>query len=231
MKKLALLIILLLAVKGYSQHTELLDKNWYLHFGILEHEEFYPPSMIQGTVFFEDLSVIVYHSLCEDGIMANIEYDVNQEIFNIEDVPLVIVGICSEETYLDFMSNHYRIYYNQDHTSKNPFTYIIETDGDNYMLTIENGNGDIAVYGNVPLSTEDFNDLSVSIYPNPVKELLFIESKENISSITIFDIHGKKVKTVNAQSEINLSGLQSGVYFVSITSENGGIWTEKIVKK
>jgi hypothetical protein len=56
-----------------------------------------------------------------------------------------------------------------------------------------------------------------------------------INKVSVYDIQGKVIKTVSGlnsnTSEINLSSLQNGVYFVSITSENGGVLTQKIVKK
>jgi hypothetical protein len=229
MKKLAVLIILLMGIKGFSQHPELLDKEWFLHHGILDGEVFMP--YIAGELQFisENERLSIWHPYCEEGFESPFVFT-GQNIFDIGNPEVVIVGICGGQEEVEFMQKHYNIYGNGE-IAKNPFTYSIESDGDTYMLTIENGNGDIAVYGNVPLSTEEYNTLTVSIYPNPVSEVMFVKSHENISNITVFDIHGKKVKTVNAQSEINLGGLQSGVYFVSITSENGGIWTEKIVKK
>ncbi len=236
MKKLAVLIILLMGIKGYSQHPELLDKEWFLHYGILEGETFSPPLLQIGyfdaNCYFHESGIMeVYHNICEEGFITNVYFQGEAE-FVIDNTNVAIVGVCSEEELVEFMYRHYSIYLEVANSiAKNPFTYSIESDGDTYMLTIENTNGDIAVYGNVPLSIEDFNTTTVSIYPNPVKELLFIESKENISNITVFDIHGKKVKTVSDLSEINLGGLQSGVYFVSITSENGGVLTQKIVKK
>ncbi len=229
MKKIVLIIILLLGIKGYSQHPELMDREWNLYYGILNGEVFNPPQGFRSQVDFQINDFSVYHNDCTDAVISSIEYS-SDNIFVLNDC-IYIVGVCSDPDLNAFMGKHYGIFTLPDFIPKNPFNYTIESDGDNYMLTIENGEGDIAVYGNVPLSIEDFNTTTVSIYPNPVKELLFIESKENISNITVFDIHGKKVKTVSDLSEINLGGLQSGVYFVSITSENGGVLTQKIVKK
>jgi hypothetical protein len=232
MKKLAVLIILLMGIKGFSQDPELFDREWYLHYGILNGEFFEQPiPNFDAFIYFENIIFHVFHQYCDEGTQSDIIYENEINQFTISDEFIYIIGFCTSEEYTFFMGQHYSIYYDAGIIAKNPFNYTIESDGDTYMLTIENTNGDIAVYGNVPLSIEDFNTTTVSIYPNPVKELLFIESKENLSSITVFDIHGKKVKTVSDLSEINLGGLQSGVYFVSITSENGGVLTQKIVKK
>ena len=218
-----------MGIKGFSQDPELMDREWNLYYGILNGEVFNPPQGFRSQVDFQINDFSVYHNDCTDAVISSIEYS-SDNIFVLNDC-IYIVGVCSDPDLNAFMGKHYGIFTLPDFIPKNPFNYTIESDGDNYMLTIENGEGDIAVYGNVPLSIEDFNTTTVSIYPNPVKELLFIESKENISNITVFDLHGKKLKTINAQSKINLGGLQSGVYFISITSENGSIWTEKIVKK
>lgn len=70
---------------------------------------------------------------------------------------------------------------------------------------------------------EDFN--KVAVYPNPVKESLNIKIQNdlNISSIRITNILGKvvhsNINTKNEQS-INVSNLKTGIYILSLKSEN-----------
>lgn len=89
---------------------------------------------------------------------------------------------------------------------------------------------------NTLLSTEDFNSIpksQISLYPNPTDNVLNISSIESIKSVTIMDINGRTVKYNNFNStnpEINVSELNTGIYFVKVESEIG-ISTQKIFKK
>ncbi|WP_431135971.1 DUF7619 domain-containing protein [Psychroserpens mesophilus] len=80
-------------------------------------------------------------------------------------------------------------------------------------------------------SVDDFNFSTIKIYPNPVIDILNIESNLTIQTIRVFDIQGRKVLEV-AQDNINLvdmSTLNSGIYFVKVFS-NSKTETIKVVK-
>ncbi|WP_179007696.1 DUF7619 domain-containing protein [Winogradskyella forsetii] len=77
------------------------------------------------------------------------------------------------------------------------------------------------------IAESDFSNLTV--YPNPVKDILLISNNSEISTVEISSILGKQIlsKSVDAfATEIDLSKFSDGVYFVKIKSDNG----EKIVK-
>ena len=59
---------------------------------------------------------------------------------------------------------------------------------------------------------------NLSVYPNPVKNVLTIEG--NYTSATIYDVFGKLVLTSEAQKTIDVATLSNGVYFVNINTEN-----------
>ena len=63
---------------------------------------------------------------------------------------------------------------------------------------------------------EDISDLSV--YPNPVKDVLTIES--NYTSVDIHDVFGKLVLSSDAKQTINVSSLSNGIYFININTNN-----------
>lgn len=72
---------------------------------------------------------------------------------------------------------------------------------------------------------------NISIYPNPVNDILNIKSKDNQKiSFVITDINGREIisKTSN-DNNINVSNLKKGIYFVKITNDNSSI-TKKIIK-
>ena len=89
---------------------------------------------------------------------------------------------------------------------------------------------------------EDYQDITgiedklannVSIYPNPVKDRLYIETESEIEDIVVFNIYGRRQQTtVNGQQtlSIDVSNLNSGVYFVKINTANGNI-VKRFVKE
>ena len=82
------------------------------------------------------------------------------------------------------------------------------------------------------LSNEEFSFNEISIYPNPVKDILYINNQnETIEEIVVYDVLGKKVmEQNNNNAQINLSDLQSGFYVVKIKTEKGYI-CKKVVKE
>ena len=82
------------------------------------------------------------------------------------------------------------------------------------------------------LSTSDFsqNNLDVVLYPNPVNDLLNIETPLELQSVEIYNIQCQKVLSSN-QKQINVSDLAAGMYMVRIQDTDNNIATKKIVIK
>lgn len=85
------------------------------------------------------------------------------------------------------------------------------------------------------LSTNSFDGSSFSIYPNPVKNILNVNSSNNqvINTVKVTDINGRLVKIVNPNSTSNIidvNDLANGIYLVEITSDNGSV-TKKFIKE
>jgi len=66
--------------------------------------------------------------------------------------------------------------------------------------------------------------ISLTVYPNPAQEKVFIESESEISSVTLYDIRGTEVRSLeNLQSSgtaLQLNGIQPGIYFIKVYSVN-----------
>ncbi|WP_418514199.1 T9SS type A sorting domain-containing protein [Corallibacter sp.] len=74
------------------------------------------------------------------------------------------------------------------------------------------------------------NTNSVTLYPNPVSDRLFIKSTETIKTVTIYNVNGQLIKQVNTLGKsIDVASLPSGLYFVKINTVNGET-TKKIIK-
>lgn len=80
-------------------------------------------------------------------------------------------------------------------------------------------------------SVEDlFTQNQVSLYPNPSKDYLFIESVVD-GDLTMYDVFGKEVLKTTVQigkTQVSLSDIPSGAYFVVIRSQ-GSVGIQKIL--
>jgi hypothetical protein len=84
------------------------------------------------------------------------------------------------------------------------------------------------------LSTEDFFANNLKIYPNPTKDIINLSTSTTlINTVSVTDLNGRIVKSFNlsgiSQTELNVSDLTSGMYFVSVETDLGK-GTTKIVK-
>ncbi len=85
------------------------------------------------------------------------------------------------------------------------------------------------------LSSPDYNLISnrILMYPNPVKNNLYIKNLPKSSSVTVMNIFGVSLVTKKKSEEdtlmINLEGWPQGFYLVQISSEGKIIDTQKIV--
>ncbi len=71
-----------------------------------------------------------------------------------------------------------------------------------------------------------------SLYPNPTSSILNITNSDNldIKNISVVDINGRVVKNqAGSLTQINVSDLNAGVYFVTIET-NEGTGTSKFIK-
>ncbi|MBT2619267.1 T9SS type A sorting domain-containing protein [Chryseobacterium sp. ISL-6] len=98
----------------------------------------------------------------------------------------------------------------------------------------ENGwkaNFSCAVLGIEEVGTKDN---TVSIYPNPAKNLIVISSKENLKSYKMYDEAGRLVLSSSSlkgnKLEVNLSSIQTGNYVVSVETEKQTV-TKKLIKQ
>ena len=69
----------------------------------------------------------------------------------------------------------------------------------------------------------------IKIFPNPVSEILSIQSAENITLIEIFNPLGKMVKRIENKKSINISNLSSGFYIVKAYASDK-VTTKKVIK-
>lgn len=82
------------------------------------------------------------------------------------------------------------------------------------------------------LGTDGFTINSVALYPNPVKNNIFIESKENVAAGTIYNIAGQLIrKVVFTDNKVSVDDLAAGMYVLKLQFENGNTATKKFTKQ
>jgi len=86
---------------------------------------------------------------------------------------------------------------------------------------------------NHTLSTSDFSTTGFKMFPNPVSGgLLFIQTQQLISQITIYNILGQEVLQFNQPEKdkpLSVNSLKKGIYLAKIALENAQIITRKII--
>lgn len=71
---------------------------------------------------------------------------------------------------------------------------------------------------------ENSTGYNIVIFPNPVDNILHIQSDMNIESVEIRNVFGQilyKQQIFNANCDINVSSFASGIYFICVKNENG----------
>ncbi len=69
------------------------------------------------------------------------------------------------------------------------------------------------------LVLEDQNRIAIAVYPNPAKDKLSILGLSKPSKVSIYNVLGKLVFSITTSSEVDLKGLQSGVYILKIMDQ------------
>ena len=72
------------------------------------------------------------------------------------------------------------------------------------------------------------DDMTVSVYPNPAHDYIHIETMcaSSVQHVDLYNVTGQLIIS-STETEINVSELESGIYFVNILTENG-LSTKKI---
>lgn len=176
--------------------------------------------------------------------------DVNLEVYETEyilfvDSYYVITGneiklkVCYEYAPL-FQFSLLNNTFNIPILNNSNYSLIVETYRTNLTVTCDYSNQtDSATIqfatpltGTVTLTSDNFelNKKTITIFPNPVSEkLYFTNNNLVIDKIEIYNILGKKVRTVNHDFDyILVNDISNGVYFITFQTDHGMI-TKKIL--
>lgn len=78
-------------------------------------------------------------------------------------------------------------------------------------------------------------DNSIGIHPNPANDIVNIQGKNNLKDITVFDVNGRILNSISIvgtelKTELDITKLTQGVYFVRVLSNKGQSVT-KLIKE
>jgi len=92
-----------------------------------------------------------------------------------------------------------------------------------YRLSQTDYNGATTVHEIIYFKSCSLSENTVSIYPNPAKNIVSILTGENVSSIIVMDAEGKTIGNVPVDlyyKQVDFSALPNGVYLLKILTED-----------
>lgn len=121
--------------------------------------------------------------------------------------------------------------FDQDPTFESMTTIVSTTDNKVIMAGILNNNFAVVKLIDGALSTSINVQTNFSVFPNPTKDVLNITNIQKMDAITILDVLGKSIfEKIESTSQIDVSRLQQGLYFIQILSQ-GKTFTQKFIKE
>lgn len=120
------------------------------------------------------------------------------------------------------------------------FDYNLYDDFGNVVYNIGAGQTDffIAKYAtqacNEPMSVEQMETVAFKIYPNPVKERLYVSNLQTSTAYSLYTINGSLVSSGQLhpdQNSLSTHALNSGLYFLKLQDQKGRIQVVKVVKE
>src|SRR5215831_2107678 len=104
-----------------------------------------------------------------------------------------------------------------------------------YRLKITDAQGVVTYSAIETVAIKQGNNTSILIYPNPVSDILNIQSDQTLLAIEIIDATGKTIKNINGinanQVQLNISQFASGVYLLKITGSAKNSVQKIVVRK
>ena len=179
---------------------------------------------------------------------SNFAYEYSEHPYPAENLQIAKNGDKLDITWENPSSNPkgYNLYVNNQLVKSNTTetSYTFDNVGEYYIVKLETLYDDMQAVSIVRTSDDDNEDgieeikTSFNIYPNPVDDVLLIETNENINEIVIYDVRGSRVSMSTANSQwpmanslqLSVSSLKPGIYFINIITDRGNI-TKKFIKK
>lgn len=135
------------------------------------------------------------------------------------------MGITFNGTYGDYAGDKYSCFTSSDEEPLDPNTGMGEystssMQPDIRMLFTQTGDN----------LSETKAGAGIRIYPNPFKDVIYIDSDTAIENCILSDISGKIARSIS-NNRINTSGLNAGIYILKINTVKGEPIIRKIIKE
>ena len=93
----------------------------------------------------------------------------------------------------------------------------------------------ITVSGNQSvMDVSEFSVNQISVYPNPVKDILYLETNINLKKYKFFNLYGQVVLEGDlgySQETLSITGVSKGIYMLELLTDQGEIINKKIIKE
>lgn len=219
--------------KVYLSEEEI-PTNWEYEGGIREDEEkvWYFPKYGNGETIIYDFSLEVGDTITyrpQPFVVDSINYvEINGE--NRKHLYLSYLDLPFNELWIEGIGSNYGIFSSGNGMTLGGWTW--------FLCMSENGE---LIYMNpnynschlISTDIEEMNNSIIEVYPNPVKDKLKIQNTENIKieSISIIDLKGQKLlKFEKNRTELDLSGISTGIYLLKVKYENGELIKKILVE-
>lgn len=96
---------------------------------------------------------------------------------------------------------------------------------------VESSPSNKAIYGNYAVGEN--TELEVTLFPNPAKDRVIVKG-EDLCEIAVYDVAGRQVlrRTVEGnEAQVDLTGLNQGVYFFRVSTEQGCLLQKVVLMK
>ena len=89
---------------------------------------------------------------------------------------------------------------------------------------------DLFEEASVVVSTEELASNTITVYPNPAKDVLFIADQKPAQMIRLFNTQGQLAMQESNTNRLNIAELQTGVYIVEVTTADNSVMHKQIIK-
>lgn len=172
------------------------------------------------------------------GSMGNCDQILRKQFIEIHEVPVAVSLSNGTLKWGPGNTNSYSFqWYDCNRDTVLPYqTAASFTPGQNgsYALVVDDGictdTSTCFIIDNIGI-TELTEEESISVYPNPVDDILWVSGKESEKyNLTLYNMLGRKVEAVREQNQISISALPAGTYFLKI-ERDGLSLVRKVVHK
>lgn len=115
-------------------------------------------------------------------------------------------------------------------------TIVPQAEG-NYSVVVTNDNGCSSISSPFQFqfnSLNTVNAMSFALYPNPAAATVLVSGLQGPNTIHVTDISGRIISSTainGSTTEVNLNGMQSGVYFVKVHNSYGQTAIKRLLKQ